>query len=514
MKRINVIIILLLLSKVGVAQTIPTFSKFFVQDSFYCGNLTVLRDGDSLVIMPNFQDGSGFQGFFFVKIDLTGREAYRFVISQRDTIYASFPALDAHRTLAGEFIRAGSIFHNGSLISAAVLYKIKSNLDTAFIRTIPADDASFTTSANQLSDGNYMLSGAQRHDVTDINGIIQNARAWLIKADTSGNVIWQKEEWHSYESFGNYISVFPGGFYFTVEVGLTPQSVAPYNSGDSLLVVEKYDNNGNLKWTKGFGVPGHYNYIGPTISLKDGGGIQIINLLDTGNVDTINLFMPTVIYKFDSNGNIVWQRWLRDANFASVHELESSSLLFCESVAALSRNDFIHQNLGGVLYKLDKDGNLLWQQRYIDNIDTNYDAYFFDATEAADGGMVATGQAVEAATHHQGAWLVKVDSNGCLNGHCPTPATGIDEVSSPVSVFVFPNPASSQFTVALAGPEDINRYHDLRFALYDLTGRVVYSQPITQQITIIQREGLSDGLYIWKLSNGEKQITSGKIALR
>jgi len=134
----------------------------------------------------------------------------------------------------------------------------------------------------------------------------------------------------------------------------------------------------------------------------------------------------------------------------------------------------------------------------------------------SDGGYACIGNAYEHVgnNNYERAWLLKVDSNGCLNGNCPTIETGIKPIAAVTSFFVFPNPASSQFTVALAGPNDINLYHDLSFSLYDLTGRLVMEQPVTAQTTIIRRGDLVDGLYMWTLTDNGSPLKAGKMVFK
>jgi hypothetical protein len=164
--------------------------------------------------------------------------------------------------------------------------------------------------------------------------------------------------------------------------------------------------------------------------------------------------------------------------------------------------------------KFDNNGNVIFYQVY--EYDTlGYDG-LLDITETADGGYACIGNAFHQVNNQivEAAWLLKVDSNGCLNGDCPTLYTAITPIADLTNFFVFPNPASSVFTVALAGPNDIYQYHDLKFSLYDLTGRLVTEQSITAQTTIIQRGDLSDGLYMWTLTDGGNQLKTGKMVFK
>ena len=172
------------------------------------------------------------------------------------------------------------------------------------------------------------------------------------------------------------------------------------------------------------------------------------------------------------------------------------------------------RRLGGDILKLDKDGNIIFYQIY--QYDTTSQDILNDITETADGGYACVGGAYQAINnlYFQRTWLLKIDSNGCLNGDCPQIQTGIADIPTMVSFFVFPNPASSQFTIALAGPNDIEKYHDLHFTLYDLTGREVLEQSIKQQTTTIHRNNLSEGIYVWQIADGNNTLTNGKLVFK
>ncbi|CAK9250858.1 unnamed protein product [Sphagnum jensenii] len=335
--------------------------------------------------------------------------------------------------------------------------------------------------------------------------------AWMAKTDTAGNVISQIEEAHATYSGFAYASPVADGF--IVQLGVcTPTD----GNEDSIFEVRKYDNDGNLKWSTPLGVPGHRNQGGPLIATQDGGAIQVLNVIDTVSQDSSFLDDPSVIYKLDSNGHILWEYWfVEGSDFCSIAETRSGSIVLVENSNSLGFTNIPYSpNLvGGDFWKFDKNGNLIWSNWFISS--TLYDSYFYDVTEAADGGIVAIGQATDSATGHQATWLVKVDSNGCMNGDCPTLYTGITDISAEQGWFmVFPSPAGVQYTVAVTETAYMQQYHDLAFRLYDLTGRMVYEQPLTDQATTIPRGDLPTGMYIWHISDGGRNLSNGKIVMK
>jgi len=105
---------------------------------------------------------------------------------------------------------------------------------------------------------------------------------------------------------------------------------------------------------------------------------------------------------------------------------------------------------------------------------------------------------------------------GALIGSGCDTLTGIAEVGTQQknSVRIEPNPASSVFTVAFSNPNDIDTYKDLHFTLYDLTGRLVMDESLKEQSTVLQRNDQLDGMYLWHISDGDKNLYNGKLVLR
>ena len=51
---------------------------------------------------------------------------------------------------------------------------------------------------------------------------------------------------------------------------------------------------------------------------------------------------------------------------------------------------------------------------------------------------------------------------------------------------------------------------DARVEVYDMSGRMVYGQEITENVTSINAEGWTSGTYIWKVISNDKEAESGK----
>lgn len=451
--------------------------------------------------MPSYFDGTTFQGFFFIKTDINGNEAYRFLIRKPDTILGFHYGLEAHKTHTGQYIFGGQIFKRTDHVTNVYLYKLNHQLDTTYIKEINHSDCSYVGAAIELSDNNYLLAGYKKSCQTGISN------ALMVKTDTDGNIIWQYEEQHPNNSAFYYPAAVNNGFYVTTPINNADQQT------DSIIEVRKYDNNGQLKWTLPLGVPGQLNFSSVFTATRDGGGVQVLSTIDTSHSDP-RAYNPSVIYRFDSNGHIIWQKWLVGTNVSSICEISNEALVFAQSSFGTYSDTIYWHNYRGQLFCLNNVGSMVWDKLYTHGVDTTDDSYFFDVTQSSDGGILATGQATQLGTQHNVAWLVKVDSNGCLNGDCPRLYSAVSEINDQNRFIVFPNPSTTQYTIALKETQFMHDYKSLTFSLYDLTGRIIKGQSIDEQVTTIQRGDASEGLYLWQISDGSRVLSKGKLIFK
>jgi len=78
-----------------------------------------------------------------------------------------------------------------------------------------------------------------------------------------------------------------------------------------------------------------------------------------------------------------------------------------------------------------------------------------------------------------------------------------------ISITLSPNPFHTTATLSISD----SRYKNAALKIYDVMGRPVQQQIITNQSTIINRNGLCDGLYFYRLSNSEGLMLTGKFVV-
>jgi hypothetical protein len=198
----------------------------------------------------------------------------------------------------------------------------------------------------------------------------------------------------------------------------------------------------------------------------------------------------------------------------AVQETRSGNLILCGSGAGkFTVTDTLGVE-GAVIMKLDKWGNRIFYDLY--RYDSSRYDRLYDITETSDGGYAAIGEAYHAVgnLNVQAAWLVKVDSNGCLNGDCPTLHTGIEDIADEADRFIlFPNPATTRFTIAVTQTDYFKSYKGLVFSLYDLTGREIMTTTLSEQAATYPVADYSPGVYLWQVSEGDRRLSTGKLVV-
>ncbi|MCX6311313.1 MAG: T9SS type A sorting domain-containing protein [Bacteroidetes bacterium] len=95
-------------------------------------------------------------------------------------------------------------------------------------------------------------------------------------------------------------------------------------------------------------------------------------------------------------------------------------------------------------------------------------------------------------------------------GLCPAPTGIANEFQNGIPLKVFPNPFSKMTQLEI-NPAFLNSNLDLIFVMYDVTGKEVTRETITNSRLLIERGNLSDGIYFYRLTLGGNAIASGKL---
>jgi nicotinamide riboside kinase len=214
------------------------------------------------------------------------------------------------------------------------------------------------------SDGNYIISGSK-----DLN-------LWLLKVDTSGNVIWEHTYGRSDTWLWRWIEETNDGGYIVAP--RTPSLLKISPQGDSL-------------WAKDYGINSHC-----VQQTSDGGYVF------TGD------YAELVLTKTDSNGDSLWtQRHKNPGNDYNVgyfiQEANDMGFIITGQTDYVDSEGYGWTNLW--LIKTDSLGSLLWSRVYGEQV-YDYISKGYCVRETSDSGYIVSGVSPE------GLWLLKTDSLG------------------------------------------------------------------------------------------------------
>lgn len=282
------------------------------------------------------------------------------------------------------------------------------------------------TSDILLYNTGYIIVGGTYSSDGDISIHYGGEDGWIIMTDSVGNLIWEKSYGGSLgDGFSRILRTNDGNFYL---VGGTWSSdgtigIDPYLDSEDYWIM-KIDTLGNILWEKLIGGNGT-DLIWDAVKTSDGGLISVgWTTSEDGDVSQYFGGWDTWVVKLDSTGEIEWDKTIGTTNgfeygYAIIQTSDGGYLV---GIAANPLGEgnvtcIPHSyNAEGILFKLDANGNEIWQQCYggwnhdgITLLLELPDGYIFSGyTSSVDGDLTGAG-------YHFGGddiWIAKTDFTG------------------------------------------------------------------------------------------------------
>jgi hypothetical protein len=117
-----------------------------------------------------------------------------------------------------------------------------------------------------------------------------------------------------------------------------------------------------------------------------------------------------------------------------------------------------------------------------------------EATE--DGGLLIVSSTINLSTAHGWLRVTKFPAEAFV-GIEEAHANGLKQA------IAYPNPGKDVLNIRTG-------LKDARVEVYDINGRPIHSQALTENATAIDAEGWADGVYVWKVYTDNKVVENGK----
>jgi len=328
-----------------------------------------------------------------------------------------------------------------------------------------------------------------------------NYKFHLLQIDTSLNIIFQKTYGSTCEYRNAYSidTTHSNGF---IICGF--ERTSPVGWGTTRVI--KTDSLGNQLWTRNYGI---INTIVPSaMATRTSGYLIATNEIDSSYMSTF-FWMTLRLHRIDENGDTLWTKRIGNKNYAflptCVKQLANYDFII-SGVNAVPHYDIsgnvVSEQPHGFLCRTDSSGNVKWFNNYVGNYanDSTADNYLMDVSQTSDGGFVASGWVNPTDTSTQDAWIIKVDSLGCLSPGCNgTLSVNTIQIGFP-EFNIYPNPANDFIDIE-------TDFRNCYFSVFDVTGKLILREKIVQNKTRIDLSNYSNGLYFIQLQSDEKQIS-------
>jgi hypothetical protein len=479
------LIIILSISSTSLSQT--TFERTY-GGPYYDAGSCVLQTTDSgyIIIGTSRYYDSEINYMYLVRTDFNGDTLWTRVFGGKEHESGTF----IQETSDSGYIVLGTTKSIGAGSVDVYLIKINASGDTLWTNTYGGTGVDYGHCVRQTEDLGYIIAGTTDSYGRGLNDI------YLIKSDASGDTLWTRQiGGEEYDWCKNIQQTYDKGY---ILVGSTKS----FGAGDSDVYLIKTDSLGNTLWTKTYGggnydrgyslvkTPKGYIIAGATESF--GAGDRDVYIIKT-NLTGDTLWTKTLGGTGYDNANFIQKAY--DDNYIIVGETQS--------YGDLESNIF--------LIKIDSGGNVYWTKTFGGPEYDNGNC----VQQTSDKGYIITGSSKSySASGDSDIYLVKTNADGVL--------TGIDnnrkEIVRPKDIQLsqnYPNPLNTSTTISYK----VTKPSRIKLELFTVDGSLLlhifekHHQPGEYQRRW-NPENLDGGIYFYRLSNRDHEITKKMILLR
>ena len=395
-------------------------------------------------------------------------------------------------TNTGNFINGGGIDDG---VDYGFLIKFNAQGDTVWTRRHGVNGFFDTfRQAKQTTDGGYIAVG----ETNRTNG--QATDGWVVKTDSNGVLQWEQfyGSLNVIEAFYSIEETTDGGFI----VGGRMRDDRLANNRNYDPIVYKIDSAGNVQWTYWYDTI-YDDIAASAIQTYDGNYVFSSSISQTHPSFSKDYAKPA-LFKLDQSGTLMWSKTYgplgSNTGLGVVKQLADSSLIAAGQLGILGPKTL------GYLIHTDQNGDSIFVESY-ENVSGNNNNrnYLFDVIPMNDGGFMACGEVIglpPAVPFRQDAWVIRVDSNGCILANCLVGNEGLKLKDEGLKIY--PNPTSGLLKIESEKPLS-------RIGVYNLQGqKVMEVGPAESQFELPQESGL----YLVRVTTQDGEVVNKKVIKR
>jgi hypothetical protein len=312
-------------------------------------------------------------------------------------------ALCIQPTADGGYITSGYTFskdgdvtgyHAGNDEADAWVVKLNSSGDIQWQKALGGTGCDYFNRVLPTQDGGYILAGHSDSDDGDV-AATKEKDVWIVKLSSSGDIVWQKTIGGTKDEFAYALQLTPdGGYIVAGNTNSNDGDVSGFHGvTDPDAWVVKLSSSGTIEWQKALG--GYFYDCAKSIQPTSDGGYIIAGETKSndGNVNGANHGgQDAWVVKLSSNGGLEWQQALggsKDETSQSLQLTPDGGYIVAGFTA--SSNGDVSGNYGNQdlwIVKLSNSGAMQWQKALGGTKNENAQCIQL----SADGGYVVSGR--------------------------------------------------------------------------------------------------------------------------
>jgi hypothetical protein len=385
-----------------------------------------------------------------------------------------------------------------------VAYVMQFDLQGNVLWTKHIDSASYVKTLNKMVfdrlSGRLLVSGVTRRLDSSTN------MAWIIALDTTNGQLLRDSV---YGSDALHVKLFQG--IITPDSGSLWIGSKTGNSGYDDLYLLKLDSSGREIWNRRYdgGLEG-LDVGASIVRAADGSGYYLHGVRATTPYHPN--YSKIWLLKINEVGDTLWTRTYG----ADTLERGGGDWLGYTNGRLLMRGMRWYGNQQALAYYMlyvTEQGDSVTERLFYPPVTPPSEDYImYGNAHSADGGFIAAGIAF---TQPQHTWVLKTDSNGCIQENNCFPV-GVKETVKVKNGVVLeqnvPNPASGSIRIGFTLPPD---FKTASLDLYDYLGRKTATFPLgkSDNFIIVNAERLISGVYFYTLTIDGQCLHSKKMVV-